>query len=87
MYHGKQPYIVMNTNENTMMMAAYPPTSHPQNFSLAKNYQNQVVSTMPFNTMSANVTQTPEEASQGSTSATYSNQEPPTSLSRKGGSC
>ena len=77
MYHGNQPYIVTNTNGDTIIIAAYPTARHHQDFSSAIYYQNQVVSTMSFNTTSANVTRTTAGAFQGDTSVTHLNQGPP----------
>ena len=59
------------------MMTAYSPAIHPQNILSAMNNQNQVVSTMSFNTTSANPTQTTVGAVQGGTIIIYSNQGPP----------
>ena len=80
-YHGNQQYIVTNTNGNTNLIAIS--ASHPQNLSSTINYQNQVVSTMPSNTTSANLTQTTAGAVQGGTSITYSNQGPPPAYQEK----
>ena len=83
MYHGNQQYIVTNTNEGTNLVATYPPASHPQNFSSTINYQNQVVSAVPSNTTSANLTQTTAGAVQVGTSITYLNQGPPPAFHEK----
>ena len=76
-YHRNQPYIVTSRNGGTCMMPAYSPVSHPQNFSSAINYQNQVVSTIPSNTSSANLTLTTAGGVQGGTSIAYSKQGSP----------
>ena len=83
MYHETQPYIVINANGETRIMAAYPPVSAPQNFSSAINYQNQVDATIHFNTNSENLTQNTAEAVQDGTSITYSNQGPPPAYEEK----
>ena len=83
MYHGNQSYIVSNSNGDTRMMAVYPPASNAQNVSSALNNQNQVVSTMPFNTTSANPTQSTAGAARGGTSITYLNQGPPPAYQEK----
>ena len=77
MYHGNQPNIITNTNGDTLMMTPYPLASLPQNFPSTNDCQNQVVSTIPFNTTSANLTHNTTLAVQGGTSITYSNQGPP----------
>lgn len=83
MYHGNQPYIVTSRNGDTRMMAAYSPESHSQNFSSAINYQNQVVSTIPSNTTSPNLTHTTARAVQGGTSVICSNYGPPPAYHEK----
>ena len=49
------------------------------------NNQNQVVSTMPFNTTSANPTQSTAGAARGGTSITYLNQGPPPAYQEREG--
>lgn len=72
-----------NSNVDTRMMAVYPSASHAQNVSSVMNNQNQVVSTMSFNTTSANPTQSTAGAAWGGASITYPNQGPPPAYQEK----